>query len=153
MPTKKSTSTSKSEHRFKKNRARKNKTKVNKKKSTKKIAKKTKKKLVEPSLFAVIKTGGKQYKLKEKDIIKVNRLEAKEGDEVEFNDVLLIADKDNIKIGTPCVSKAKVKARVLEQGKDKKIIVLKYKPKKRYRKTYGHRQKYTKLEIKKILTK
>lgn len=146
MPRKKSTSIKKISN---KEPLKRTKVKATKKKSTQKAKKKT----IKPSLFAIIKIGGKQYKVKEKDIIKVDRIEVKEGKEIEFSDILLIAEEDDVKIGTPYVPKTCVKAHVLEQGKDKKIIVLKYKPKKRYRKTYGHRQQYTKLEIKEILIK
>ncbi len=152
MPRKKSTSVKKSKHSSTKPKTGKS-GKKTVKKVAKKAIKKTKKKVIKLSVFAIIKTGGKQYKVKERDIIRVDKLEAKEGKEIEFSEVLLLVRGNEVKVGTPFVSKVRVKANVLEQGKDKKIIVLKYKPKKRYRKTYGHRQKYTELEIKKILTK
>lgn len=106
--------------------------------------------------YAIIKTGGKQYKVKVGDIIKVEKIQANENQEIIFDDVLLIFDEKNgavkdIKIGKPFVKDAKIKAKVLEQGRDKKITVIKYKPKIRYKKKYGHRQPYTKIEILEII--
>jgi len=104
-------------------------------------------------MFAVIKTGGKQYLVSPKDKIKIEKLEAEEGKEVVFDEVLLLAkDEENIKIGTPFIKGAKVKAKVLKQDKAKKVIIFKYKAKKRYQKKKGHRQPYTEVEITKILT-
>lgn len=100
-------------------------------------------------MIAVIKTGGKQYKVKEGDKIKVEKIAEKEGKTIKINEVLLVGDgkgKD-VKVGTPLVKGAAVEARVLEQGRSPKVRVIKYKPKVRYRKEYGHRQPYTKLEI------
>jgi len=98
-------------------------------------------------MFAVIKTGGKQYIVSPGDKIKVEKLEISEGKEVAFSDVLLISDEKDIKIGTPTVKGFKVRGTVLSQGKGKKIIVYKYKAKKRYHKKQGHRQLYTEVEI------
>jgi len=100
-------------------------------------------------MLAVIKTGGKQYKVKEGDKIKVEKLDEKEGKSIKFKDVFLIADEKSkdVKIGTPTVKGATVEAKVLEHGKLKKVRVIKYKRKVRYRKEYGHRQPFTKLEI------
>jgi len=100
-------------------------------------------------MLAVIKTGGKQYKVKEGDKINVEKLEEKEGKTIKIKDVLLVADEKgkDVQVGTPTVKTAAVEARVLEHGKGKKVRVVKYKPKVRYRKEYGHRQPYTKLEI------
>jgi large subunit ribosomal protein L21 len=102
--------------------------------------------------YAIIKTGGKQYKVKVGDTLKIEKIEANEGAEIEIKDVLMIFDDDgkNVKMGYPIIKKAKIKAVVLEQGRDKKITVIKYKPKIRYKKKYGHRQPYTKIEIKEI---
>ena len=101
-------------------------------------------------MFAIIKTGGKQYKVSVGDKIKIEKLEAEEGKEMVF-EVLLVADeKGVVKIGAPLVQGAKVKAEVLKQGKAKKIIVFKYKAKKRYRKKAGHRQPYTEVKITEI---
>lgn len=103
-------------------------------------------------MIAVIKTGGKQYKVKEKDIIKVEKLGKKEGSEITLKDVLLVSDEEGKKVslGTPNVKGAKVTAKVLEEKQDKKILVVKYKSKTRYHRTKGHRQWYTKLQIQKI---
>ena len=99
-------------------------------------------------MFAVIKTGGKQYLVSVGDKIKIEKIGASEKKEVVFGEVLLIADdKKEIKIGAPFIKGAKVKAKLLAQDKAKKIIVFKYKPKKRYQKKMGHRQPYTEVEI------
>jgi len=101
-------------------------------------------------MYAVIKTGGKQYRVHEGDILTVEKLDAQEGAVVEFGEVLAISDDDGLKVGTPVLNGAKVEAKVLNHGKGKKIIVFKYKPKKNYRKKQGHRQPYTKVQITKI---
>ncbi len=98
-------------------------------------------------MFAVIKTGGKQYLVKPGDKIKIEKIKNKEGEEITFEEVLLVSEDGKTEIGKPLVDGAKVKAKVLEQGKGKKIIVFKYRPKKRYRKKQGHRQPYTLVEI------
>ena len=102
-------------------------------------------------MFAVIKTGGKQYKVSEGDVLDIEKLEKKEGDEVVFEEVLLL-EGDNSKIGKPNVDGVSVKAKVVEQGREDKKIVYKYKPKKRQRKKKGHRQPYTRVEIKEIVS-
>jgi large subunit ribosomal protein L21 len=99
-------------------------------------------------MFAVIKTGGKQYLVEEGQKLNIEKLDLEEGKNVEF-DALLVADKD-VKVGMPTVSGAKVSAKVLEQGRDKKVSVIKYKAKSRYRRNVGHRQPFTKIEIEKI---
>lgn len=103
-------------------------------------------------MFAVIKTGGKQYKVQKGDILEIEKLNSK-GKEVTFSDVFLVSnDKDKIKVGKPKVSKAKVIAKILEpETKGKKVTIVKFKPKKRYKKKMGHRQKYTKVKIEEIL--
>jgi len=101
-------------------------------------------------VYAVIQTGGKQYRVQEGDVIFIEKLSATEGDMVEFDDVLLISNENGTKVGTPTVEGAKVEAKVLAHGKGKKIIVFKYKPKKNYRRKQGHRQPYSKVEIVKI---
>lgn len=98
-------------------------------------------------MFAVIKTGGKQYKVQPKGKLKIEKLEVEEGKEIEFKEVLLIVDEDNIKIGDPLISGASVKAKVLQQGRARKVIVEKFRHKVRYHKKYGHRQPYTQVEI------
>ncbi len=100
--------------------------------------------------LAVIKAGGKQYKVSEGQTIKIEKIIGEPKSEVIFEDVLLVADKDNIKIGKPNIASAKVKAELLRTEKGKKIIVFRYKPKKRYRKKKGHRQTFSKVKIKEI---
>src|SRR3989338_7484951 len=97
--------------------------------------------------FAVIKTGGKQYKVSPKDKIKIEKLDKPEGEEVVFDDVLLVSENGNVKIGNPLVEGAKVTAKILKQGKGEKLVVFKYKAKKRYKKKIGHRQRVTEEEI------
>ena len=98
-------------------------------------------------MFAVIETGGKQYKVVEQDIIFVEKLEVAEGDEIVFDQVKALSNEDGFKAGTPTVAGAKVTAKVLKNGKNKKIYVFKYKSKKNEKKKIGHRQPYTKLQI------
>jgi len=102
-------------------------------------------------IYAIIETGGKQYKVIPGQTIDVERLDVAEGNTVELDRVLLIADDDKVTVGTPTVDGAKVIATSLGEGKGKKIIVFKYKPKVRYRKKTGHRQLYTRLTIDKIV--
>lgn len=101
-------------------------------------------------MFAVIKTGGKQYLVEPDQKIKIEKLEQEEGKEVIFDQVLLLEKNRKLEIGTPLVKGAKVIAKVLKQGKNKKIIVFKYKPKKRYKVKKGHRQAFTEVKILKI---
>ena len=103
-------------------------------------------------MFAVIATGGKQYIIHEGEELKVEKLDLEEGGTIEFG-AMLIADEEgtDVKVGTPNVDGAKVSATVVEQGRAKKITVIKYKPKVRYRRKYGHRQPFTKLKINKIV--
>ena len=100
-------------------------------------------------MFAIIKTGGKQYKVSEGDVIKVEKIEAEAGDKIEFDQVLMVAG-DDVKVGSPVVEGAKVSAEVLDQKKDKKIVIFKFKAKKNYSKKKGHRQPYTLVKIEKI---
>jgi len=102
-------------------------------------------------IYAVIETGGKQYKVSQGQVLDVDRLDVAEGDTVELDKVLLIADDDKVTIGTPTIDGAKVMATSQGEGKTKKIIVFHYKPKRRYRKKTGHRQFYTRLAIDKII--
>ena len=102
-------------------------------------------------IYAIIETGGKQYKVSPGQTIDVDRLDVAEGNTVELDRVLLIADGDKVTVGTPIVDGAKVVATSQGEGKGKKIIVFKYKPKVRYRKKTGHRQLYTRLVIDKIV--
>ena len=100
-------------------------------------------------MFAIIKTGGKQYRVKENDTLRVEKLPGKVGDVIVFEEVLLIGDEkgEDIRVGMPTVSGAKVEAKILEQARAKKISVVKYKPKVRYRRRVGHRQEYTKVQV------
>ena len=102
-------------------------------------------------IYAIIETGGKQYKVTPGQTIDVERLGVAEGDTVDLDRVLLIADGDKVTVGTPTIDGAKVVATSQGDGKGKKIIVLKYKPKVRYRRKTGHRQLYTRLVIDKIV--
>ena len=102
-------------------------------------------------IYAIIETGSKQYQVSPGQVIDVELLEVEEGKQVEIERVLLIADGDNIAVGTPLVAGAKVIATAQGNGKGDKIIVLKYKPKVRYTKKTGHRQPYTRLAIDKIV--
>ena len=95
-------------------------------------------------------TGGKQYKVAEGDVIMVEKLAAGEGEAVVFDQVLTVVNDADVKIGTPVVEGAKVTGKVEAQGKDKKILVFKYKAKSNYRKRQGHRQPFTKVVIEKI---
>ena len=101
-------------------------------------------------MYAIIKTGGKQYKVAEGDVIMVEKLAAGEGEAVVFDQVLTVVNDADVKIGTPVVEGAKVTGKVEAQGKDKKILVFKYKAKSNYRKRQGHRQPCTKVVIEKI---
>lgn len=100
--------------------------------------------------IAVIKTGGKQYLVGLGKKLKIEKLDAQAGGKVVFDQVLLVADGDNVEIGKPLVSGTKVEARVLGQGRSRKVIVFKYHSKTRYRKKKGHRQHFTEVEITKI---
>ena len=103
-------------------------------------------------IYAIIETGGKQYKVTPGEIIDVERLDVTEGNTVELDKVLLIAEGDKVTVGRPTVDGAKVIATSQGEGKGKKIIVFKYKPKVRYQKKTGHRQLHTRLVIDKIVT-
>jgi large subunit ribosomal protein L21 len=98
-------------------------------------------------MYAVIRTGGKQYKVAAGGKLKVETLTAEVGSEIEINDVLMIADGDNIKIGAPVVAGASVKATVLSHGRGEKVMIFKMRRRKHYRKTQGHRQNYTEIRI------
>ena len=101
-------------------------------------------------MYAVIETGGKQYRVTEGDVINVEKLDAEAGKAVTIKEVLVVEKDDNTLIGTPYVSGASVKAEVVENGKAKKVVIYKYKAKKDSKKKQGHRQPYTQLKIKSI---
>lgn len=99
--------------------------------------------------IAVIKTGGKQYKVKEGDKLKIEKIIGEVDSKIELDNVLLFADGDKVELGVPNLDK-KVEAKVIKQGKNKTIRVVKYKNKTRYHKVFGHRQRFTELEITKV---
>lgn len=101
-------------------------------------------------MYAIIQTGGKQYRVSEGDVVSIEKLTAAEGEEVVFDQVLTVVADGDVKIGKPVLEGAKVTAKVVEHGKGEKILVFKYKAKSNYRKRQGHRQPYTKVEISKI---
>ena len=98
-------------------------------------------------MYAVIKTGGKQYRVQEGDILRIEKLDGDEGSDVEFNDVLMYSDGEKVTLGEPVLESAVVKGQIIEQAKGKKIIVFKYKRRKGYRRFKGHRQFYTAVKI------
>ena len=100
--------------------------------------------------FAIIKTGGKQYLVTPGMKLKIEKLDAAEADNFVFDQVLLVADEGKVEIGKPTLKGTKVEAKILKQGRDKKIIISKYHNKTRYRKRQGHRQPFTEVEIIKI---
>ncbi len=101
-------------------------------------------------VYAIIETGGKQYRVSEGDEVLVEKLDIGEGENVVFDRVLAVVKKGELVVGTPMVSGAKVTGKVVEQGKGKKILVFKYKAKSNYRRRQGHRQPFTKVVIEKI---
>ena len=101
-------------------------------------------------MYAVIVTGGKQYRVQAGDTIFVEKLVAEDGSTVTFDKVLAVGEEGNVKVGAPVVDGAAVEAKVIKTGKGKKITVFKYKSKKNEKKKIGHRQPYTKVEITKI---
>ena len=101
-------------------------------------------------MYAVIVTGGKQYRVEKGDVIFVEKLNAEAESEFSFDTVLAVGEEGNVKFGNPTVAGAKVTGKVVKNGKGKKVVIFKYKPKKGYRLRQGHRQPYTKVEIKKI---
>ena len=101
-------------------------------------------------MYAVISTGGKQYKVSEGDIVRVEKLEAGVGESVTFDQVLLVMNDNDVKVGSPVLSNVTVTGTVEEQGKAKKVVVYKYKRKTGYHKKNGHRQLYTAVKIDKI---
>ncbi|WP_422486266.1 50S ribosomal protein L21 [Gudongella sp. DL1XJH-153] len=102
-------------------------------------------------MYAIIETGGKQYKVQEGDVVYIEKLNAETGDAVNFEKVLLMSTDSGLTPGKPFIEGAKVEGTVLAQGKSKKIVVFKYKAKKNIRKKQGHRQPFTKVQIDKIV--
>jgi len=103
-------------------------------------------------MYAIIRTGGKQYRVNEGSILKIEKIAGEKGDKGTFSEVLLVSDDDGtIKVGDPVVANAAVTAEILEQGRNKKIIVFKYKRRKNYRRKQGHRQPFTKIKIDQIV--
>jgi large subunit ribosomal protein L21 len=100
--------------------------------------------------YAIIQTGGKQYRVSEGDVLSVEKLAIETGKETVFNDVLLVVNGDKVNLGTPLVSGASVKAEVVDQYKDDKVIAFKFKRRKGYHRTVGHRRQLTELKITKI---
>jgi large subunit ribosomal protein L21 len=98
-------------------------------------------------MYAVFRTGGKQYRASKGDRIRVERLEAEEGESVEFSEVLLVGQGSSVKVGSPLVSGSKVEAKVIAQGRSSKIMIVKFKRRKNYKRIKGHRQHFTEVEI------
>ncbi|MGE5629557.1 MAG: 50S ribosomal protein L21 [Caulobacteraceae bacterium] len=101
-------------------------------------------------MYAIIKTGGKQYMVNEGDMLTVEKLDVESGAKVLFEEVLAVGNDGDLRVGNPVVAGAKVEATAIENGRTKKVTVFKYKPKKDYRKKQGHRQPFTKVKIDKI---
>ncbi|MGI6092125.1 MAG: 50S ribosomal protein L21 [Veillonellaceae bacterium] len=101
-------------------------------------------------MYAIIETGGKQYRVSEGDVLTIEKLDTNEGETVEFDRVLTVVKDSELILGKPVIADAKVTAKVLEHGKGKKILVFKYKAKSNYRRRQGHRQPFTKVVIEKI---
>lgn len=98
-------------------------------------------------MYAVFKTGGKQYRASQGDRLRVEKIDAEVGDSVEFDQILLVGEGSDIKVGSPLVDGGKVAAKVTAQGRGKKIDVVKFKRRKNYQRLHGHRQHYTEVEI------
>jgi len=101
-------------------------------------------------MYAVIKAGGKQYRVNPGDEVKVERLEGEVGDSISFDQVLLTSDGENVRVGKPFLEDTKVTGRITRQGKNRKVVVFKYKRRKGYRKKVGHRQQFTQVKIEDI---
>ncbi len=101
-------------------------------------------------MYAVINTGGKQYKVAPGDVVRVETLDAKKGDTVEIKDVYMIADGDKVSVGKPMLASAMVTAEVVEQGRGEKLLIFKHRRRKGFRRTNGHRQNYTAIKVKEI---
>ena len=98
-------------------------------------------------MYAVFKTGGKQYRASQGDRLRVEKLDAEVGDSVEFDQILLVGEGSDVQVGAPLVEGGKVEAKVTAQGRGKKVEVIKFKRRKNYKRQHGHRQHYTEVEI------
>ncbi len=98
-------------------------------------------------MYAIVDTGGKQYKVKKDETLRIEKIPGEVGSQVSFDKILMLADDDNVKIGRPVLDDVAVKGHIVEQEKAQKIIVFKYKRRKRYRRKQGHRQQYTAVKI------
>jgi large subunit ribosomal protein L21 len=107
--------------------------------------------VVEATVYAIIQTGGKQYRVSPGDVLRVERLPGERGDEVILDQVLLVADGDAVQVGQPLVPNATVRTQIVRQGKGKKILIFKKKRRKNYRRKQGHRQLFTALQIAEII--
>lgn len=101
-------------------------------------------------MYAIIETGGKQYKVQEGDVLYIEKLDTEAGESVQFDRVLLVSKDDGVVVGSPTVANATVSGKVEKHGKERKILVYKYKAKKNYRRKQGHRQPFSKVVIEKI---
>jgi large subunit ribosomal protein L21 len=107
--------------------------------------------VTENIMYAVVRAGGKQYSVREGQLLEIERIDGNEGDRVELSEVLLVSDGDRLSVGTPTVPGARVVAEVLGQARAKKVIIFKYKRKTRYRRKLGHRQPFTRLAVREIV--
>jgi large subunit ribosomal protein L21 len=102
-------------------------------------------------MYAVINTGGKQYKVSPGDVVRVESLDAKKGDTIELKDVFMIADGDKVSVGKPRLESARVTAEVMGDGRGEKLLIFKHRRRKGYRRTNGHRQNFTAIKVKEII--
>lgn len=103
-------------------------------------------------MYAIVRTGGKQYNVSPGDIIQIEKVSAQPGDEITLNEVLLVKNQDVLRVGTPLLEDSAVKATVFNHGKAKKVRIFKFKRRKNYRRTMGHRQEFTRVQINDIQT-
>ena len=103
--------------------------------------------------FAIFKTGGKQYKVRASEILKIEKLRNLEGKKIEFNEILAYGNKENVELGTPIIKGAKIEAELLKNSKERTVLVFKKRRRKNSRKKYGHRQPFTLIKINKIFSK
>jgi large subunit ribosomal protein L21 len=101
-------------------------------------------------MYAVVKSGGKEYRVSKGDLIRVEKLEGKTGDQVVIKDVLMVSDEGNVQLGTPQLTNAVVTGKIVQEAKGKKVLIYKMKRRKNYRRTKGHRQTYTYLRVEDI---